>query len=272
MRRTRGFTLIELLLVIMIAALLVSLLFPVVAGAWRTLRRRHCQVNLKNVHGVFAAYAGANRGVLPGLGMSSIYESQHTAPMGTPANRHLMLEELMRHGATPEIFCCPLHPRFKDIEDSDFYGWKLPNWRTAGSNSWQKYYSTPGYAFFAYIVHHGRHPTSGSIMPNRWATWSRFTAGRFLPRLMSDPGNPPLAADVMMVDSAYNGFWHDSLRESMSGSEYDERCLMPGGGGHTLFLAGDVVWFEWGELEAQGAGYESNNDHYYYFGMEKPGE
>ena len=58
-------------------------------------------------------------------------------------------------------------------------------------------------------------------------------------------------------------------RETMSGEEDDERVLDYGGGGYTLFLHGDVAWADWGELEAQGPGYEAQDDRYTYFLLEK---
>jgi hypothetical protein len=67
-----------------------------------------------------------------------------------------------------------------------------------------------------------------------------------------------------------NGCWHDPNRESLSGDEYDEHCLDFGGGGHTLFLYGEVIWMDVGELLGAGPSYEANNDYFYYFAMEKP--
>ena len=272
MRRTRGFTLIELLLVIGIIGLLVALFLPTISMVQQRLIKLECKTNLKKCHGIMMAYAGKYRGLLPPFGTESIYEAQHTHPGGTPAGRHLMIETLVELGARPEYFSCPAHGRYRELSESAYYNWEIPHWSAGGSDNWIKSYSTPGYVFFQHSDNFTRHPRGGNIIPNHWATWSRFLTGRFLPRTNNDPGNPPLGADVLRIDSVYRGFWHDPLRESLGGSEYDENCILPGGGGHTLFLAGDVVWFDWGELEAQGAGYEANDDKYYYFAMEKPGE
>ena len=269
MRTRRGFTLIELLIVITIIILLAAVLLPTLGMMKELLVRLECKTNLKKVHNYLMAYASRWDGKLPGFGMSSIYESEQGFPGGTPKGRHLMMETLRDLGAKSTYFCCPAYPGYRELEDTAFGRWDDGAYRLAGSyGGWSKYYSTPGYVFFQYVEDHGRHPTGGTVMPNRWATWSRFMNGRFLPTRSDSQGNPPLAADVTMVDTAYHGFYHDIHREGLSGSESDERCIQPGGGGHTLFLAGDVIWYDWGELEAQGAGYEQQDNRYQYFGME----
>jgi len=268
MRTRRGFTLIELLIVIGIIALLVAVFLPTLGMMKELLIKMECKTNLKKVHNYLMGYASRYGGQLPGFGVTSIYEAQHTHPGGTPKGRHLMIETLKDLGAKSTYFSCPAHPGYKELEDTAFGRWDDGAYRSSGADGWIKYYDTPGYAFFQYIANFTRHPRGGNIIPNRWATWSRFMNGRFLPERNDSSGNPPLAADMMMIDSAYNGFYHYIHREGLSGSEYDQKCIQPGGGGHTLFLAGDVIWYDWGELASQGAGYEANNDHYYYFGME----
>jgi len=266
MKARRGFTLIELLIVITIIILLAAVLLPTLGMMKEALVRLECKTNLKKVHNYLLAYASRWGGQLPGsVLMSHFTESEYNFPGGTPEGRHLMMETLKDLGAKSTYFCCPAHPLYKELEDTAFGRWDDGAYRLS---DWMKYYSTPGYAFFPYVRNFGRHPRNGTMRANQWPAWARFTNGRCLPTRSDSQGNPPLAADVTMVDTAYHGFYHDIHRQGLSGSESDEKCVEPGGGGHTLFLAGDVIWYDWGELEAQGAGYEANNDHYYYFGME----
>ena len=270
MRSRRAFSLVELLVVITIIGLLIGMLLPTISMVQEALTRLHCKTNLKKVHGILMAYAGRFEGRLPPFGTTSIVEAVEGVPGGTPAGRHLMIETLLELGATPEYFCCPAHPRFAGLDDSAYYRWEPAAYQ---SNYASKWFSVPGYVFLPHTENFRRHPTGGNVTPNHWATWSRFIGGRFLPQCNDDVGNPPVAADITMIDDrGYWGFWHFPTREALSESIWEERCYIPGGGGHTLFLAGDVVWFDWGELEEQGAAYEANNDHFYYFGLEKPGQ
>jgi len=264
--RSRGFTLIELLIVIAIIILLVAVFLPTLGMMRELLIKLQCKTNLKKVHNCIMGYASRYGGRLPGFGVDGIYEANEPSPGGTPKGRHLMIETLKDLGAESSYFCCPAHPRYKELQDSAYYRWDDGAYSGSG---WSKGYATPGYAFFQYVANFTRHPTGGNIIPNRWATWSRFMDGRFLPERNDSSGNPPLAADAMAIwnNGRPRGFFHDLHRKPSSGSEYDEYCIEPGGGGHTLFLAGDVLWYDWGELEAMGPSYERNNDRYYYFGM-----
>ncbi len=60
-----GFTLIELLTVIGIIAILVALLFPSVGSYIRAANRTKCANNLRQIGGVWTAYANDNNGVYP---------------------------------------------------------------------------------------------------------------------------------------------------------------------------------------------------------------
>ena len=274
MRPARAFTLIELLISIAIIAILAAMLLPTLGMFWEAVRRMRCKTNLKKVSNYLLGYASKYDGWLPGFGMESIYEAEEGLPGGTPKGRHLMMETLRELGARLEYFCCPFNPLHDEIDNGvGYYGWEAGKYNRSGSGGWAKGYPTPGYAFFQYVKNHGRHPSGGTVMPNKWATWSRFLNGRFLPERNDSPANPPVSADKLMINAGMGyGFWHNKHREPISGDEYDERCYEPGGGGHTLFLAGDVIWYDWGELMAIGPMYEGNNDLYYYFGMEKPSD
>ena len=100
----------------------------------------------------------------------------------------------------------------------------------------------------------GLHPFNNpvTVMPNHWATWSRFKNGRPLPTRNDERGNPPIVFDVIKFDQGvgkYYGCWHDPDRRSLSGADDDPYCEQMAGGGYTLFLD---VWC--------------------YFGMEPPEE
>jgi prepilin-type N-terminal cleavage/methylation domain-containing protein len=276
--RERGFTLIELLIVVAIIGLLIVLLLPTIGMVQRTLELTECKTNLRNAHEVIMTYASTYKGLLPAFGMSTISEAQHTSPGGTPADHHLMMEALRDAGGKPNLFACPAHPDYEATQGDDpFFSWQLrrpngdPAWRASGADSWIKYYSTPGYAWFMYQANHTRHPSGGGVIPSHWASWSRFLNGQFMPSRNDTPGNPPIGGDAIHVSNAYRGFWHYQRRQGIK-SDTDEAVLEPGGGGHTLFLAGDVIWADWGELEAQGPAYEANDDDYYYVMLEKPGD
>ena len=276
--RSRGFTLVELLVVIAIIAILMALLFPTIGSLNQTLTLFRCKTNLKKVHQVFIAYAGKYEGLLPAMGTEGFSESVTGKPGGTPADHHLLAEELKDCGAKAEYFCCPAHPKYDDVKSgaTAFDRWDnkeddgKPGWRTGGDPTWYKYYNTPGYQWLTYSENYGRHPTGGTVMPNRWATWSRFANGRFLPTRNDNRGNPPLAFDVIKFGSTYVGCWHDPDRKPLSGDPADSAVEELSGGGHTLFLAGDVLWFEAGELLLAGPGYEQQDNIWCYFGMEPP--
>lgn len=63
--RCAGFTLVELLVVLAVAALLVGLLLPALAGARRQARLMACTANLRSQMQVVAAYASEFRDALP---------------------------------------------------------------------------------------------------------------------------------------------------------------------------------------------------------------
>jgi hypothetical protein len=123
-----------------------------------------------------------------------------------------------------------------------------------------------------------RHPnpdTGGNVIPRRWPAWGRYLNGKYLPERNDTPGNPPLGGDQMYIEQKkgyYVGFWHSRRRETLDGSDTDSRLSAGSGGGHTLFLAGDVIWADWAEMEMAGPVHEANDDDYYYLLMEKPGD
>jgi len=63
--RLRAFTLVELLVVIVIISLLVAILGPSIQVAVEQGRRTKCSSRLQNLHKAAAAYAGANRNLVP---------------------------------------------------------------------------------------------------------------------------------------------------------------------------------------------------------------
>jgi prepilin-type N-terminal cleavage/methylation domain-containing protein len=63
--RRRGFTLIELLVVIGIIALLIGMLFPVMARARRQARNTACRAQLANIGAAFQMYLNENEGWYP---------------------------------------------------------------------------------------------------------------------------------------------------------------------------------------------------------------
>jgi prepilin-type N-terminal cleavage/methylation domain-containing protein len=269
----RGFTLVELLVVIAIIAVLAAFLLSSLGTLRNVMIKLECATNLSKVSKIFAAYAKEFDGLLPCFGVTSIGE-KGTGPGSTPPDHHLMIETLTRLGATPEVFSCPAHALRSEIDaGNDKYNWKIGSWWGSGT----KYYKTPGYAWFAHSENFTRYPyprpanNPYRVIANHWATWSRFSNGAMLPERNDSVGNPPIAADYIQIYSGkLYGFWHDLDRETVSGREDDERVLDYGGGGHTLFLNGDVTWASWGELEALGYAYEANNDKYTYFLLEKP--
>ena len=284
-RKRDGFTLVELLVVIAIIAILLALLLPTIGSLNETLTRFRCKTNLKKVHQVVIAYAGKYEGLLPAMGTEGFSESVTNSPGGTPKDHHLMAEELKSCGAKPEYFCCPAHPKYEDVRAgaTAFDRWDnkdedgKPGWRTTGSGNWSKYFNTPGYQWLTHSETFGRHPTTGTVMPNHWATWSRFTNGQYLPSRNDQQANPPIVFDVIKFDDgsgSINGCWHDPHREPVNGDASDVRCTEfgVGGGGHTLFLAGDVIWFDVGELLKLGPGYEQQDNVWCYFAMKQPDE
>ena len=268
MSARRGFTLIELLIVMAIIVLLVAVFLPTLGMVTDALVRLECKTNLKKIHNYLLAYASRFESQLPGFGYENITESVEGSIGGTPAGRHLMVEMLMSLGAQPEYFCCPANPLHDELASVPFDSWAPGAYRKDYASKW---YNAPGYAFFTYTANFRPHPSTGDPIPNRWDALSRFSNGRFMAQFNDDTGNPPIVADVLKVYNAYGGFWHDRRREPVSGDEFDTWCVAPGGGGHTLFLGGDVIWYDWGELEAQGTGYQSSTA-YYYLGMLTPDE
>jgi prepilin-type N-terminal cleavage/methylation domain-containing protein len=272
MKRNRGFTLVELLVVIAIIAVLAAFLLSSLGTLRKVMIKLECATNLSKVSKIFAAYAKEFDGLLPCFGSTTIYE-KNGGVGGTPPTNHLMIETLTRLGATPEVFSCPAHALRSEIDGgNDKYNWKIGSWWVGGSAGWQKYYKTPGYIWFAHSENFTRHPRSPfGVIPSHWSTWTRFYNGAFLPERNDSVGNPPIAADYIQIyKGGLYGFWHDMRRETVSGQEDDERVLDYGGGGHTLFLNGDVTWASWGELEALGYAYEAQDDRYTYFLLEKP--
>lgn len=67
----RGFSLIELLVVISIVAIMISLLFPALAGARESARQTNCLANLRQLGIATHLYAGDNRAWLPWKAESS---------------------------------------------------------------------------------------------------------------------------------------------------------------------------------------------------------
>jgi prepilin-type N-terminal cleavage/methylation domain-containing protein len=265
-----GFTLIELLIVVTIIGVLLSLLIPTISQLSQTLTRFRCKTNLKKVHQVVTSYASRYKGLLPATGAENITETA-IGYGATPPDHHLMAEELKDCGARAEYFCCPAHPEFENTKEgaTGYYRWENKAWKKATwSNA--KWYDTPGYTWLTYSENFARHSTGNTVTPNRWATWSRFSNGQYLPMRNDQPGNPPIIFDTIKFDqksNTYQGCWHDPHREPLSGSETDTKVAEFGGGGHTLFLAGDVIWYDVGELEAA---YEQQDDIYCYFGMKPP--
>ena len=66
--RGRGFTLVELLVVIGIIALLMAILFPVIAAVWRSVQETQCKNNMKELARVVMAYANDYDGSFPFCG------------------------------------------------------------------------------------------------------------------------------------------------------------------------------------------------------------
>ncbi len=65
----RAFTLVELLVVIAVAALLVSVLLPAMAGARAAARGTVCLGNLRSIAMLTRAYADDNKGLSPAIGV-----------------------------------------------------------------------------------------------------------------------------------------------------------------------------------------------------------
>jgi prepilin-type N-terminal cleavage/methylation domain-containing protein len=278
----RAFTLLELLLVIAIIAVLLAMLLPTLGSIGTTIKDFTCKNNFKKMHQVVMSYASKFNGRLPPMGTENFSESNEGFPGGTPKNRHLMAEALKDCGAEPKYFCCPFHPDYDDVKNgvTAFNRWDVlgddgkPAYRTTGSGNWSKYYNTPGYTWLTHAEDFGRHPSGGTVMPNHWATWSRFKNGRPLPTRNDERGNPPVVFDTIksVSNSSYYGCWHDPDRTSISGTDDDPNCKELAGGGYTLFLAGDVVWFDAAYLYDKGYSYEQQDDNWCYFGMEPPEE
>ena len=305
MRSRRGFTLVELLIVVAIIATLLAILVPVLDALKQWKIRLHCATNLGKIGRIVAAYAGRYGGKLPCGGTASWWESEEKSPGYTPVGRHLMIEELIDCGGSPEIFCCPAHPFYENLpDDSSYYDanmagkrvqtgppcpeglrtWKPNEYAYGGAKyssvgmAWMKYYNMPGYAMFTYSRDFGLHPSGGTVMPNRWDTWVLFgrnapASGRRLPSMMDETGDPPIGADEMRFNPGatppcYEGMWHFADRVTLQGNP-DERQLVEfgDGGGHTLFLSGRVVWYDWNDFYEGGPQYKDQGPLYYFGGL-----
>ncbi len=286
MREHKAFTLIELLIVVAIIGVLLAFLLTSMSQLREVVERLHCKTNLKGMHTVMMEYANRNRGYLPvfsgfldegGSLVSELREDAH--PAGTPEGMHLLAAELKDCGADPQLFCCPAHPKYKDIGIDPYLDWETgtdeegdPYYHTIDD---KKYFPIYGYAIFTYREEWG----GGRDVDGP----RRFETGRDRPKRNDAAGNPPVAADVLYIDESGigKGFWHWNDRQTLSGdpddAELSEDLDELGGGGHTLFLNGSVQWFEYTDLANDDAhdGLTWAYNHgstgemkFYYVGME----
>ncbi len=240
-RSSKAFTLVELLVVIAIIGLLIALLVPTFGMINETLVRTQCAGNLNKCHKVLQEYAAKYAAMLPGFSGSNPMEvieepGDITVPVPGPGNPHLMIEELKKCGASPDIFFCPASPDYGS-GNSHWKNWDNKNY----ARDKKKTARTPGYVFF---IRTGPNPGPGGSYKDRY--YASFIDRRPFAKLISDDPKLPLGADMLRFDSQpwgssrfYKG-WHHKKDNSL-----DE----PGGGGHTLFLSGAVQWVDWNEFE-----------------------
>jgi prepilin-type N-terminal cleavage/methylation domain-containing protein len=296
MTSRRAFTLVELLVVIAIIAVLISMVLGTIHYIRPLLTKMECASNLHNCHQVIAAYSGSYGGRLPIFTGQLITERKDSNPYGGRSmDRHFLIEALKNAGAQPKLFCCPAHPYYPAYKEgaSEYVKWEPGYWKGSGSRgiAYNKAYETPGYTWFTYSTHYAEHPFNGSPMPSAWRTWSRFANGSLLPQRLDQQGDPPMGACVILWDrdgNTFNGCWHDGDRETPGGArkpnpdedlevEFQDKatsftfdgsvdeCVELGGGGHTLFVGGEVVWAEAYDLVDQGPGYIGQSNKWYYF-------
>lgn len=114
-RRRSGFTLVELLVVVAMIALLMAMLMPSLSGGCGQARVAVCSGNVRSLLAGLAAYAHANRQVLPPFAYSDVTgnlplsghwggSEQTFAQKPSSVNLHSLLEERL---AAPGHLLCP---------------------------------------------------------------------------------------------------------------------------------------------------------------------
>ena len=232
-----GFTLIELLIVLAVILILASIMVMTWPAVRERIVRMHCQTNLSKAQKIFMEYGANNYGYLPPISASG--DSSGSQISYPNPDRHYVVEELKEYGAGADIFTCPASPYYEDTESLCWRSWVeggLENSIKTGRNAY-----TDGYVLYVGFWPWGRDNW-------QWHPWLLPSARRKADRVDS-PGNPPIMSDEMKYegrpggDYNWQGFYHWRDR--------DDYPNTPGGGGHTVFLSGAVVWYTWEELWAK---------------------
>lgn len=254
MNRDRvAFTLIELLVVVAIIAMLVAMLLPALHQARKMTRRTVCASNLRQIGTALIANAAADSG--DKLLESNAYTCRKVVLS--------VYEQLADALVDPRIMVCPEYTYFSEwvitgLSNSDLnrtYRWEpFPSMYDDGEPSqgmWLGYFYLGGRDLSDWPWHR--------LPPD--AYWWRS------PRTLSDPGNLPLAVDI--IDQAWGSptSFTDVVHCKGGWTRVDipippEPEELGAEGVNSLQLDGSVIWYEMNMLKKYprsnpGAGYRS---------------
>ena len=230
-RRLRAFTLIELLVVVAIIALLVAILVPALDEARNQAIRAVCAAQLHHIGVVTHVYANASDGNLPPRPIPGGWLrnfAQRKMPL--LLDDDLVIELIGGYSVVPASWVCPSFLRQETYEQLG----TDPEGNSFIGRDW-----------------------SGNVYPNLW--WMGYS---LLFNLDQIPGGYPypipsaadglhdpegvLAADLIKRSGWTWDYWSGFL------SAHHPKGYRPEGG-NSLFVAGNVRWFDEDELGPKGA-------------------
>ena len=194
--RARGFTFIDLLVAVAVMTVLVTLMLPMLTGAYETARRVRCASNIRQIGLALQMYADDNNDKLP----PSIFESDDGTDEHDTITVRLADDDIRTTGDGPR-------------------------WDGLGYLFYRQYIDTP--EVFYCPSHHGDHPYDRYA--DRWINQPghininyqfRLTPTKFLTDL---DGGTSLIADGMRTQSDYNHIdGNNTLKADMSSPWYQD--------------------------------------------------